>query len=353
VAQGQATSTSDSNPGVGAGRVFAQGQLLPADGIVKIFSTPGDVVANLPVQVGSAVHRGQVLAVMRSAEALLAKRAALEQQKEMAKREKASTVRQAELKCAAAELKLRQNRLQRSALVDQRELIKRGEKQLQASESILESLRKISIHELTREFVGRLEVEQQSIALEDSRLQWAEQKSAYQRSELELGLAEEAASQELEAAKALLQLAQESDVIGLLDLQLAALDVESAQSTLKAPSDGVVLSVGASVGGSAVQGPLLELASLVRIVCETEVNVTDASRVAIGQKASMRSRAMEGKQLTGVVTEKSRLVGRPRLRALDPLAAADYRTIVVMVQLDDPAWASQWLQLQVEVVFEP
>lgn len=347
------TGRIEASPGAVAGRVIAQGLLLPADGIVKIFSAPGDVVTELPVSVGATVQRGQLLAVMRSQAAIVAKRAAIEQQKADALREQSSAITQAELRVAAAELKLRQVQMQQANLGEKKQLLERGEKQILAAEEILQSLRRISTDSLTREFVGRLDVQRQEIELEDSRLQLAQQHSDFRQACLEIELAEQAASQEVESARALLKLAQDSDAARLLEVQLAALESESEHSILKSPCDGVVLSVGATVGGSAVQVPLLELANLDHIVCEAEVNVADANRIAVGQKATIRSRVMTERQLQGIVTEKSRLVGRPRLRTPDPLAAADYRTVVVMVQLDDPAWASQWLQLQVEVVFEP
>ncbi|HAC89385.1 MAG TPA: hemolysin D, partial [Planctomycetaceae bacterium] len=102
----------------------------------------------------------------------------------------------------------------------------------------------------------------------------------------------------------------------------------------------------------AVQTPLVELANIEHLVCEVEVNVEDAGRVQVGQRANIRSRAFE-KPLTGVVTDKNRLVGRPRLRSLDPFAAVDYRTVSAIVALDDPVQAKEWLQLQVEVEIDP
>lgn len=337
----------------GSGRVFAQGQLLPANGIVKIMASPGDVVLEMPVEVGSVVKSGQILAVLRSQAVFTARRAALVEQRSVAEREQAIAVRQAELQSSAAAMKLRHAKIQQAALREQESLLRLGEKQVQTADSILTSLKRVANDSLTREFVGKLEVERQGILVEDSRLKLAEQKAAYDRSQLEVELALEVAQQEVEAAAAMLENARQSDATRLFNLQIAALDSEAAQSTLTAPFDAVILSLGATIGGSVLQAPLVELASLESIVCEAEVNVADVGRIAIGQKATIRSRALDGKELTGVVVDKSRLVGRPRLRSLDPLAAADFRTVVVMVQVNDPAWASQWLQLQVEIVFEP
>ncbi|MEO8269930.1 MAG: hypothetical protein ABI557_09425, partial [Aureliella sp.] len=55
--------------------------------------------------------------------------------------------------------------------------------------------------------------------------------------------------------------------------------------------------------------------------------------------------------LKGQVAKKFRLVGRPQLRSLNPLARADYRTVTAIVDLDTPSIeiAKNWVQLQVEV----
>jgi hypothetical protein len=96
-----------------------------------------------------------------------------------------------------------------------------------------------------------------------------------------------------------------------------------------------------------VQTPLIEMANLDVIVCELEVNVGQARYVQVGQKVVLRSESLQ-RPLTGVVQEKSALVGKPKLRSVDPLAAVDYRTLSVIVKLDEPDQARDWIQLQVD-----
>ncbi len=348
------TSSQTISPGKPrSSGVFAQGQILPSGGIVRIYSTPGDTVIELPVTVGTDVNSGDTLAIMRSVKAIEVQRKVLAQQKKATQREQATAIRQAELRLSAAELKVRQANAQRTALEKRAELLELGKKQLAATERMLRSLETISHDSLTHEFVGQLEVERQRIAVDESRLKLAEQQTNYEQTEIELELASEAASHEVEAAQAMLAMAKEADAVSVIDERLKALESEAAQSVIVAPSNGVVLALGAPVGGSAVQTPLVELADLSKIVCEAEVNVAYAGQVSKGQRAIISSPAFgTDVQLTGRVREKNRLVGRPQLRSPDPLAASDYRTVPVIIDLDDPKAASQWLQLQVEVVIK-
>ncbi len=329
-------------------RVVAQGQIMPSGGIVKIYSAPGDVVVELPTQVGAHVESGQVLARLRSEASVRAQRAALEEQQRSALRTRENAIRQAELQVSAARLKMQQIEVRRQSVVEQTKLLQLAQQQVIGSEKLLTGLQNVANDDLTREFIGQMDIDRQKLAVDEARLKFLQQQQAHHDAQQEIQLAVQAAQQELEAAQAALSMAQQSDPAKAIEAQLAALDSEAGRSVITAPSESVVLAINASVGGAAVQTPLVELANIEHLVCEVEVNVEDAGRVQVGQRANIRSRAFE-KPLTGVVTDKNRLVGRPRLRSLDPFAAVDYRTVSAIVALDDPVQAKEWLQLQVEV----
>lgn len=329
-------------------RVVAQGQIMPSGGIVKIYSAPGDVVVELPVQVGSHVKSGQVLARLRSEAAVMAQRTAIEEQQRSALRSRDNAIRQAELQVSAARLKLQQVDVRRQSVIEQASLLQLAQQQVEASEKMLLGLKAIADDKLTSEFVGQMDIDRQKLAVDESRLKFLQQQQAHRDAQQEIQLAAQAAQQELEAAQAALEVAQESDPSKAFQAQLTALESEAWRSVITAPSESVVLAINATVGGAAVQTPLVELANIEQLVCEVEVNVEDAGRVLPGQRATIRSRAFD-KPLTGVLTDKNRLVGRPRLRSLDPFAAVDYRTLSAIVSLDDPVQAKEWLQLQVEV----
>ncbi len=86
------------------------------------------------------------------------------------------------------------------------------------------------------------------------------------------------------------------------------------------------------------------------MVCQVEIYQTDAPLVEVGQAAVLNSDAFKT-PLRGKVARIDRLVGYPQLRATDPLAKTDYRTLPVQVEIDpqDAPVAAHWVQLQVEV----
>jgi hypothetical protein len=160
----------------------------------------------------------------------------------------------------------------------------------------------------------------------------------------------DAAKSELLAAEDHLASLEDWDPSRIFDRQLSAFDVEDEAARIVAPRAGVVLAINAAEGESVLHQPLIEMADDSELVCEVEVNELDAPRVAVGQSAEIRSRAFS-KPLYGSVIRKYQLVGRPQLRALDPLARVDYRAITAVIELDQEstARAQDWLQLQVDV----
>ena len=324
---------------------------MPADGIIKIFSTPGDVVNKLNFKVGASVKAGEILAVMRSEASLASQKATLLEQRRNAEREYQSTVKQAELKLSAGELKLKQVQSQQASHRQQELLLVEGEKQVAASEKILERLKSIASDKLTREFVGQLEIERQSLAVSESQIKLSQQRSTSQQAASDLNLAFQAAEAEVAAAKTILQMAKDADPTAAFDAQLNALEAEAGRAVVKSPVDGVILAIHATEGSSAFQSPLIEMASLKEIVVELEVNVSQAKHVQSGQKVTVSNESFK-QALAGVVSEKSQVVGKPKLRSLDPMAAVDYRTLSVIVRLDQPEEARNWIQLQVDASIE-
>lgn len=324
---------------------------MPAEGIVKLFITPGDVVSKLHVKAGSPVKKGDPLVVMRSAVSIQSQRATLVEQRKNAIRERDNAIKQAELKLSAAKLKLSQVSAQKDSVKRQAALINDAVKQVSMSEGILNRLSAISNDALTREFVGQMELDRQTVSVGEAQIKLAQQRTAHQQAEVDVRLAEEAAVAEVSAAETLLAMAKAAEPEAAFDAQLNSLAVEEGRSILLSPIDGVVLAVHAAEGGSVVQSPILELANVASVVGELEVNAAQARWVEVGQKVTINSSSLKN-PLTGKVVEKSLMVGQPRLRSLDPLAAVDYRTLSVIVALDNPEQASHWLQLQVEANIE-
>lgn len=331
--------------------IVAQGQILPAGGIVQLAAAPGDVVAKALVQVGAPVVKGQILLEMRSQSVAAARLQALLKRRDEAQRDRDNTLASATRQLASIELKLEHLHSQKTALERKAELLKSSQEQVAAAQRILKKLEAISVNATTKEFVGQVEIDRQRLSIDQSQFSVRQQAEAQRQAEEELTWAVKAAESERDGARDALAAAQASQAIEVLDLEIAAAREQDAASRVSSPIDGIVLAVNASEGESSLPLPLVELANMVKMVVEVEINELDAALVQVGQSATITARALGKLQLKGHVARKFNLVGRPQLRSPDPLARVDYRTVTALVELDESSSTSarDWLQLHVEV----
>ncbi|MCA9132176.1 MAG: efflux RND transporter periplasmic adaptor subunit [Planctomycetales bacterium] len=332
-------------------KVYAQGQILPAAGFIQLSAAPGDIVEQVHVMVGESVQQGQLLLSMRSGTLLAEQLAPLRMRREEAARQQDVTVNRARQQRDAAQLQLDQRQAQQAALARRERLLELAQQQVLATQRVLQQLEAISSNAATREFVGQLEIERQKIAVSEAELNYRQQAEAQQQAADELQWAQRAAESELAAAELLLASSQASQAVSVLDLEIQALEKQAAAASVVAPTAGVILALNVQAGEASGPRPLLEMADLQALVCEVEINEMDAALVQPGQPATLRSQAWGEQELSGRVEKKFKLVGRPQLRPLDPLARADYRTVTAVITLDAssvPA-AQEWLQLQVQV----
>ena len=340
---------TDTRGRLPASRILAQGQILPAGGVIRLSATPGDVVEKVLVQeLGQLVSQGSELVVMRSAAVRQKELLALRAQLQSAVQQKQQAIVQAESQVEIAKGKLLNTQAKMNALPRQEELLKLAEKQVLLAEEMLQKLKNISEDRRTREFVGAMEVDRQEIAVGEARLKYLEQRETYLQAEQDLKLAMDAAQLELEVAEKAFVGATENTAPDVLQAQIEALEEQLRQSRISAPTSGSVLAIHAKPGERSAQMPLIEMANLEALVCEVEVNERDAARLAQGQKAILTSHAFP-ESIEGYVAEVHQLVGQPMLRTVDPLARSDYRTVTAIVRLCETELASQWLQLQVQV----
>lgn len=332
-------------------RIIAQGQILPAGGIVQLSATPGDIVAHIAVSVGEHVQQGQILLEMQSRQVADARLNTLHKRREDGAQQREQTILAAQRQLAAAELKLEQLKSKQVATQRTAELLDLAKQQVEASKQVLAKLQAISANAVTKEFVGELEVDRQRIQLAQAELDYRRQAETQQQTAEDLKWGLQAAEQERLAATEQLSAAKNSQALEILDLEIAALVEQSATSRVVAPISGVILAINVSPGESSLPGALIEMADLSNLVCEVEINDMDAPVVTAGQAATISSRALGENALKGRVAQKFNLVGRPQLRSLNPLARADYRTVTAIIDLDASSvkLAKDWLQLQVDV----
>lgn len=340
------TSVTSSTPK----RILAQGQILPAGGIVQLSAPPGDVVTHISVTVGEQVESGQLLLTLQSGQVAQARLKTLHKRREQAVRERDQAIANAQQQLASADLKLKQLKAQQTATQRTTGLLELAKQQVESSEKVLQKLQAIAANAATSEFVGALEIDRQRIQLSEAELNYRRQAESLQQSEEDLTWGLQAAEQQRQVASKLLAAAESSQAIEILDLEIAALVEQTATTRLVAPKAGMILAVNVAPGEATLAAPLIEMADLTSLVCEVEINAMDAPSVRSGQTATITSRVLGEQALHGTVIKKFSLVGRPQLRSLDPLARADFRTVTATIELDPPSTqiAKDWLQLQVE-----
>lgn len=145
----------------------------------------------------------------------------------------------------------------------------------------------------------------------------------------------DAAQLKVDVAKAELQAAQ------------AALDLD----TVHAPVSGQIVKVYARRGEKVGADGIVEIAQNDRMYAVAEVYETDIGRVQVGQRAVVRSPALDP-ELTGTVERIGLKVGKLEALDTDPTARTDARVVEVKVKLDDSKRAASLTNLQVEVAIQ-
>lgn len=133
------------------------------------------------------------------------------------------------------------------------------------------------------------------------------------------------------------------------DLKKARTDLDRAR--VRAPFGGTVLAVHARAGEVIGSAGIIELADVGRMYAVAEVYETDAARLRIGQRAEVRSPALEH-ALTGAVEFIHLKVDKQDVTGTDPASRQDARVIEVEIRLDDSTMARGYTNLQVEVVID-
>jgi HlyD family secretion protein len=133
------------------------------------------------------------------------------------------------------------------------------------------------------------------------------------------------------------------------ELQVAqsALD----QDTVRAPLAGQIVAVHARRGERVGPDGIAEVAETDHMYAVAEVYETDVGRVRVGQRATVRSPALDA-ELTGKVERIGMKVGRLDVVDTDPVARTDARVVLVEIALDDSKPVAARSNLQVEVAIE-
>lgn len=344
-AQGKSDSKQADKP-----RIIAQGQIQPAGGLIRLNGSLGDAVESIEVSLGQQVKVGEVLIRLRSYGARKSQVDTLKQQLVDAQLQQTAAIERAEIELSAARMQLKQADQQATSIKNRRPSIDLLKQQWQDAQAALGRVESISQDPLTKAMVSRLEIDKQRSTVTAAQLQYQSQQESLDQADLTAVSGKELAQEKVRAAEKSVALAKQVDPASVLKAQIAAAEQQLALSQLVSPINGTVVSLDAHIGESIAQFPLIQVADLSRMICQVEVDQIDAPRVKLGLPVNLASKAF-AKPLKGKVSRIERLVGFPQLRASDPLAKTDYRTLPIQVEInsDDAAIAAHWIQLQVEV----
>lgn len=313
--------------------VHALARLEPATGLVRVGARPGVRILKIEVREGDVVKEGAVVAVLEGNDQAKQNVALAVAQKKRALEQRSRARQKAALERKQTDTVLG---LRRESLESQVQITKTKNDKAQAAYTALGALGG----------VAKLPPKDQ-IELE-SALYMLQMQSL--KTELEL--------KELDARKSMLAKQRELEDQELkdggaddeiLDRQVEAAKAALEQTLVKAPTPGTVLAVDAHAGETST-GELLTMGNLSRIAARAEVDQSDVEKLHEGDAARL---TVGRRTVTGKVAMIGGMVGRNRMRSVDPRAVQDLRVVPVTVQLDQPESAARLIGMQVDVAIEP
>ena len=338
--------------------ISALGRIQTKDKIINL-SGPSILqnatITQLLVQQGDQVRRGQVIAILDILH---------QQQAELAKAK-------LEVKVAQAQLtQVKAGTLKQSEIAAQQALIADLEAQFQGAVNTQKAK------------IARLQAELNNAQTEYSRFNSLYQQGAISAvtndskrlavQTLQAQLDEATATlkqtlssfpQKIKQAKASLEKLKEVrpvDVgVGQTQLEAAKASVLEAQAKLdlayvRTPIDGQILQVNTFPGETIGEDGIVDLGKTQQMYVIAEVYETDISKIQVGQKATIFSRALP-QELTGEVEKIGVQIGKKNVINNDPTLDIDSRVIEVKIRLDsaNTSLAANFINLQVDVTIEP
>jgi HlyD family secretion protein len=154
---------------------------------------------------------------------------------------------------------------------------------------------------------------------------------------------------QVDLARAQLARAEAEFPIASLEAQIAKANAQARRMIIVAPIDGRILNIKVKPGEEVGTGPVLVMGDTERMRAVAEVYETDIGRVAVGQSATITSRALP-RPLTGKVVRIGNMVFKNDVLNLDPAARADARVVEVWIELHDPGLTKRLTNLTVDIV---
>ena len=352
-----ALSALGTDPG---NAILAQGQLVPAGGVLAVVAAPGDRVQRLDVAEGDWIKPGQSLGRLESHQAKQIELSIAETQLKEAESKLAAEQSVAEARLHVAKVGLQKAELQVKDAIEQLERAEQpggaldlAEQRVALANKKLAQLQNASNNLATGALVSDATIDQQSLEVKQAE---SDLKSTRKNAEasIETGkLSVESAKREIRAAELSIESAKASSPLDSIRKRIELLRLQVATAELTSPFEGEVLAIDIGPGEATTGLPILRVADTTKMVCRVEMNVAELPRVKKSSRATITSPAFSG-VMGGDVKSISSMIGSPRLPDPNPLARIDWRSVEVVIELDEEASvkAADLINLQVDVAIE-
>lgn len=305
----ESASAQESRPSGGGSSstsAVALARLLPASGLISVGVRPGMRVVELKVKEDDQVAAGAVLAILEGHDS-----ARLQLQIAEARKKRAEHERELRLAAARKAADTTKRRLDQGRLLhDQFGATLKGKDRYDAEMALYQ-------------------VEMQAI-----------------KTQLDLDLARGAPPGGGGAGKPGDGLSPDD---AILKAQVDLAEAGLGETEVRAPSAGRILRI-LSRAGEISSGSLLLMGDVSSMVAKAEVYQSDVLRIRPGDPAEVD---ILGTRVAGKVTRVGSIVGKNQLSSVDPRAPRDLRVVEVTIQLDRPAPADRFVDMEVEAAIRP
>lgn len=335
VGESTAFGQSEQSSSVRAAKrsVVALGTIEPRHGTVSVGSPlTGYQIQKIAVQEGQVVKAGDLLIELDPAVAEEEYRIAEAQFNEAQERQK-TEVEQAKQRLTVAELGQMQTREGRDLeLTAQQRKLDLADLKVKQAKSDVDRIKPL---QRTKDpLVSEREMEHQQMLLDMAIAEQGAAKVAYTRLTQSLDFEWQKAASEKEAAQQAVAIAERGTALTALERRIALAQLKVAQTRVTAPSAGTVVGILVHPGEVVAGQPLVQIADLTLLVCHAEVDVADVPLLQKQRKATISSRAFQGKQLSGTIERVKSVVGAAALRPLDPRKPVDRSVTTVILSID-------------------
>ena len=330
-------------------KIAALGRIEPYSEIINLGggSSP-DRLETLFVQRGDVVTKGQVLGYLGGYVEESARREMISTQLEEAKQQLKTEVELDQARIKAAEVHQKQvMEVMPQTIAAQEATVASLQAKLDNDQEILDSQQQL----LSRgSGTKRQTDDQSSLVLQDranvqsARAHWTELTHQFEIDKVD-------ADVQIQTARAMLEHNQSEVPLASLERQIALSEARAKRMTVYAPVDGRILNILVKPGEEVGSGSVLAMGDTSRMRVVAEVYETDISRVSIGQRAEVSSRALP-KTIAGRVARIGEMIFKNDVLNVDPAARADARVVQVWIDLDDAAAVERLTNLTVDVLID-